>query len=116
MLGADQQEQSAHQLNQSAHEISKGMENASKAIQSVADASNTASKKADLGIKIVTETIEQMNLVQETVKNISGIIHALGDKSNDIGNIVNVITEIANQTNLLALNAAIEAARAGEHG
>ena len=46
----------------------------------------------------------------------ANVIHALEEKSKEIDEVVEVITQIASQTNLLALNASIEAARAGEHG
>ena len=51
-----------------------------------------------------------------TVSQLSHVVEGLGERSRDIGNIIEEITNIATQTNLLALNAAIESARAGEHG
>lgn len=60
--------------------------------------------------------MSQMQLIHSTVNEIAGIVKRLGDSSQEIGQIVQVITDIAQQTNLLSLNAAIEAARAGEQG
>ncbi|WP_096202496.1 methyl-accepting chemotaxis protein [Bacillus sp. FJAT-45350] len=57
-----------------------------------------------------------MNQINTQTKNTSEVIKQLGGKSEEIGNIISLITSIAEQTNLLALNATIEAARAGEHG
>jgi methyl-accepting chemotaxis protein len=64
-----------------------------------------------------SEVIAQRMLeIQESVDEAAGVIRGLGDRSMQIGLIVEVITNIADQTNMLALNAAIEASRAGEHG
>ncbi|TGV05537.1 globin-coupled sensor protein, partial [Mesorhizobium sp. M00.F.Ca.ET.186.01.1.1] len=59
---------------------------------------------------------EQMGLIQQSVRQISGEMNTLEDNAEKIRGIVDVVTAIAEQTNLLALNAAIEAARAGEQG
>ena len=61
-------------------------------------------------------TVDQMNAIADTVIASSDVVAKLGERSKEIGNIVEVISGISGQTNLLALNAAIEAARAGEHG
>ena len=61
-------------------------------------------------------TVAQMNTIADTVISSSNVVAKLGERSKEIGNIVEVISGISGQTNLLALNAAIEAARAGEHG
>ena len=53
--------------------------------------------------------------IQSKTSQAANSIHQLGNKSNEIGNIVGIITDISAQTNLLALNAAIEAARAGDY-
>ena len=82
-------------------------------------ASETAKKagdKAKEGGKVVEGTITGMMRISEIVKKSAKTVEALGKSSNEIGQIVEVINEIADQTNLLALNAAIEAARAGEQG
>ena len=82
-------------------------------------ASETAKKagtKAKEGGKVVESTITGMLRISEIVKQSAKTVEALGKSSNEIGQIVEVINEIADQTNLLALNAAIEAARAGEQG
>ncbi len=59
---------------------------------------------------------QRMMEIRESVDEAAMVIQGLGDRSMQIGLIVEVITNIADQTNMLALNAAIEASRAGEHG
>ena len=71
---------------------------------------------AQRGGKLATEVVTAMKEAQEAVSAAAGHIHGLGKRSSQIGNIVDLITKIADQTNLLSLNAAIEAARAGESG
>ncbi len=95
----------------------------SAAIQQVAanssDVSNLvadATFKAQGGGEEVEKAIKQMDVISDAVNSTAVIVENLGKKSEEIGQIVVLITDIANQTNLLALNAAIEAARAGEQG
>ncbi len=71
---------------------------------------------ANQGKQAVEETMREMERIKNSVFETAGRIQALGEQSNQIGQIIQVIDDIAEQTNLLALNAAIEAARAGEHG
>ncbi|MGN7942579.1 methyl-accepting chemotaxis protein [Virgibacillus sp. 6R] len=75
-----------------------------------------ASEMSLEGNQAIKKVNEQMNSIYENVNSLSEAIKGLNDRSNEIGQITNVITGISAQTNLLALNAAIEAARAGEHG
>ena len=79
---------------------------------SVAEVSN----KAMAGEEAIGEIITQITDLGGSIQSLAEEAAQLGNISNQVGSIVNVITEIAEQTNLLALNAAIEAARAGEHG
>ncbi|MBD0315679.1 MAG: DUF3365 domain-containing protein [Nitrospiraceae bacterium] len=73
-------------------------------------------KTAKDGGSVVSDTINGMQHLSDAVSNSATIIAELGKSSDQIGEIVRVIEDIADQTNLLALNAAIEAARAGEQG
>lgn len=75
-----------------------------------------SSRFASVGNAAISEAISHLGDVTQTVQFATDSIQKLGKRSNEIGGIISVITEIADQTNLLALNAAIEAARAGEHG
>jgi methyl-accepting chemotaxis protein len=83
------------------------------------EASNAVKESVDIaskGSNVVEQTVSSMMNIAATVGQSSQTIEALGESSKQIGDIINVINEIASQTNLLALNAAIEAARAGEQG
>lgn len=73
-------------------------------------------KTAQDGGTVVSSTISGMQQLSDAVTNSATIISELGKSSDQIGEIVRTIEDIADQTNLLALNAAIEAARAGEQG
>lgn len=104
-------------------EISRAMKEMSESVQQVAANSQKASegaqdanKTAQQVGKISTEVAQKMTEIQTTVNRSASVIKELESKSQKIGEIIGVITNIADQTNLLALNAAIEAARAGEHG
>jgi methyl-accepting chemotaxis protein len=109
--------------HESSQKISRGMEHLSGTVsdisataEQVAESSRMAVAAARAGSSVVAETISGMSSIQQIVSQASGDIHQLGQRSDEIGEIVAVIRGIADQTNLLALNAAIEAARAGEQG
>ena len=98
------------------HAFTRGLADATKTIDQVAADIEHTSQRAEEGNKLVLSTVDQMNAIADTVISSSNVVAKLGERSKEIGDIVEVISNISGQTNLLALNAAIEAARAGEHG
>lgn len=84
--------------------------------QMASEGSQMASAAAVSGTSVVSETIAVMNSITDRVMSSAKAVESLGSRSDQIGEIVGTIEDIADQTNLLALNAAIEAARAGEQG
>lgn len=114
--GSNNQAQRTSQLSTSSEEMSQTVldiaQNTNKIAQSATDAALMAKK----GEEIVNRSVTEVKEIAKTVDMSAEFVRVLGDKSEQIGKIVNVIDDIADQTNLLALNAAIEAARAGEQG
>jgi len=114
--GIHEQAFQVEQVATSTQEMRRTIADVAKNASSAAMESKTASQIADKGRSSGEMMVNEMRQIVETFKKLSETIKKLGIKSSDIGNIVNVISAIAEQTNLLALNAAIEAARAGEQG
>jgi methyl-accepting chemotaxis protein len=115
-IGSEGQVRSVEQVTAAISQMSFGVKQIAENAQSVSTSSNNAYKHAEFGRETIDKAIRQMESIRQTVDKSAGVIKELGDKSKTIGNIIDLIRNIADQTNLLALNAAIEAARAGEQG
>lgn len=96
--------------------MSDGIRYVANCTDQVAESSAQAAEKAKAGALSIEKAVSQMLMVEQTVNSSAGVVTKLGERSKEIGQIVDTISGIASQTNLLALNAAIEAARAGEQG
>ncbi|OCA92092.1 hypothetical protein A8F95_18265 [Bacillus wudalianchiensis] len=129
--------QSANQFSLSIHQVTESlehqtvssiesarvMEEMATGIQQAAESASTIAMKSEdtlsqtqNGKNLIQQAVNQMQNINQTVGSSAEVVTKLGTRSQEIGQIVSVISEITEQTNLLALNAAIEAARAGEAG
>ncbi|WP_242692169.1 methyl-accepting chemotaxis protein [Bacillus sp. MM2020_4] len=106
----------SEQTNESVEIMVKSTKQIADSVNKVNGLSNTVQNDAFEGAASLKETLEGMKEISEVITKASKVMETLGESSNEIGSIIEVIDNIADQTNLLALNAAIEAARAGEHG
>jgi methyl-accepting chemotaxis protein len=97
------------EMSTSINEVANNANNAATSAQSAQQSSSEANDK-------VTQTINDLGLLDKEMSRASAVIKKLETDSHQIGSVLEVIRGIADQTNLLALNAAIEAARAGDHG
>ncbi|OMP66051.1 methyl-accepting chemotaxis protein [Domibacillus epiphyticus] len=134
---ANQTTQAAEQVTSAIQQIASGTESSSVKIQENAslldhiengvtginnnstalkNLSEDTSKAAEDGVHSVKKNVQQMQFIYESITESNQVIQSLSERSQEIGNILTIISGIADQTNLLALNASIEAARAGEHG
>ncbi|MDH5547832.1 MAG: methyl-accepting chemotaxis protein [Gammaproteobacteria bacterium] len=109
---AEETEKVAAAITEMAATVQEVARNASTTM----DATDSAMDQAKHGNAVVKQTIENINALANEVENASKVINQMDSFSIEVGNVLEVIKEIAEQTNLLALNAAIEAARAGEQG
>lgn len=114
--GAEKQQASVDKTATVVGQMSDTIQHIVSKSNSIASASTASAKAAQEGSEAVEKVIMQMKNIEETAARSSKIVGTLGDRSQEIGEIMNTISNIAGQTNLLALNAAIEAARAGEQG
>jgi methyl-accepting chemotaxis protein len=114
--GAQEQTSQSGEVASAVEEMTKTIVENSRNASTTADVAKQARQTAEEGGKVVEETIKGMKKIADVVGKSAETVKALGNSSNQIGEIVEVIDDIADQTNLLALNAAIEAARAGDQG
>ncbi|HEX3072920.1 MAG TPA: HAMP domain-containing methyl-accepting chemotaxis protein, partial [Ignavibacteriales bacterium] len=114
--GSSEQNLQANEVAAAVEEMTKTILSSSENAKFAADTASLNGKIAKEGGDVVVETVNGMNKIAEVVLEAARIVEQLGANSNQIGEIIQVIDDIADQTNLLALNAAIEAARAGEQG
>ena len=97
-------------------QMSAGIQQVAANTNNVAGTSDKTAVAAQEGNQAIETAVKQMNTIEQTVSKSATVVEKLGERSKEIGQIVDTISGIAGQTNLLALNAAIEAARAGEQG
>ncbi|WP_400245212.1 methyl-accepting chemotaxis protein [Niallia sp. JL1B1071] len=100
----------------SMEEMAQAIEDLSIRSNQISEQSNTTLELTQEGNVKLKDSLGKMEQFNQTINTTFHAINKLGEKSQEIGTIVKVITGISEQINLLALNAAIEAARAGEHG
>ncbi|MBP2650815.1 MAG: methyl-accepting chemotaxis sensory transducer [Firmicutes bacterium] len=112
----DNQLAAANNTTSVIQDMSAGIQQIAANANEVADQSALAVDKATAGNQAADKAINQMSQVEKAVTASAEVVTKLGERSKEIGQIVETISGIASQTNLLALNAAIEAARAGEQG
>jgi twitching motility protein PilJ len=115
-MGASQQAVQIRNASDAVNAMSLTTQRMAENAEAATQTSVKATQAAVKGGSAVAETIKGMQRIRATVQSTGKKIKGLGERSLEIGAIIEVINEIATQTNLLALNAAIEAARAGEQG
>ncbi len=120
----------ATELAQASNKQAREIASASAAVTDMAESMSTVSGDADNSVKVAQQSVEiaqkgaqvvrgtigSMENIRESIQETSKRIKRLGESSQEIGDIVGLITEIADQTNILALNAAIQASTAGDAG
>ena len=109
---AEQIEQASEQVSVIALKVGEVAENAQNSAEVAASSMDVARK----GGEAVRQTIQGMEGIREQIQDTSKRLKRLGESSQEVGDIVGLITDIADQTNILALNAAIQAAMAGDAG
>ncbi len=114
--GATEQSESTQQSSEMVQKLIEGIGRIAINAGESESMTTQARERVDIGLETIEEQKDKMVLNKDATHQVGVKVNALSEKSDKIGQIADVITNIAGQTNLLALNASIEAARAGEHG
>lgn len=114
--GAEEQSAMASEAATAMDEMNSTVFEVARNASTAADLAQESQEKAAEGAEMVAKAVETITRVRSQSEVLQGDMAELGKQAEGIGNIMNVISDIADQTNLLALNAAIEAARAGDAG
>ena len=114
--GSGAQSDAARAMAAAVGEMTHGIDRVSVFAQDARKVAESSGEISDQGAAVIGSAIREMVSIASTVRGSSTAVTRLGNQSQNIATVVQVIREIADQTNLLALNAAIEAARAGEQG
>ncbi len=111
-----QQSEAASAMAASVEQMTVSISHVSDSARDALTISRKSGELSTQGGQVIHRAVDEMNQIAGTVRAASTAIDSLGQQSDQITSVVQVIKEVADQTNLLALNAAIEAARAGEQG
>lgn len=114
--GISQVSASVEEVAATANQFATNVQQVSEHAKLMEEKSQEVTSKADDGIRRLAETTARIAAIDRQAQTVTSSMAALQERSQEIGNIVQLIVDIAAQTNLLALNAAIESARAGEFG
>lgn len=114
--GMEEQFRGSEQSARATEEMAIGLQRIAESSVSVSDQAEAVSSEVENGYLEIQSTLAQMTVISSAAGQTAELIGTLSRQSEQIGQIVDVISEIANQTGLLSLNASIEAARAGEQG
>ncbi|MGM8365436.1 methyl-accepting chemotaxis protein [Virgibacillus sp. W0181] len=114
--GAETQANRATELSENMSAFAAKVNDSERSGQKIVASSDNVLKLTSEGSTLMTQSVNQMNYIDQIVAESVEKVQGLDRQSDEISKLVLVIKDIADQTNLLSLNAAIEAARAGEHG
>jgi methyl-accepting chemotaxis protein len=114
--GTEAQLRLTEHADNTVQQISKAITQVASNTEIVSAAAEKTTETANAGEEAIKKAVMQMKTIEEKTNATSAVIGELEERSQRIGHIVDVISNISGQTNLLALNAAVEAARAGEAG
>lgn len=114
--GAQEQSAQASEVASAVTEMTSTILQTTRNATTASENAKNAKAQSQVGVEKISEAKKGMNEIISSAEKTGSIISSLANKTDQIGEIAQVIDDIADQTNLLALNAAIEAARAGEQG